>query len=190
MVAGAPVAARRGDDGRPVVAPDGHRVPGHAVVGRPRESRSPLGPGRVQDALDHLGADVGQVDEGDEREVVVARPEVGQPGPQRGAHPLVPVVGVHDLRPRALDERRDLVAGGADDDDHAVAPARDHPGHGRLHEGRPTVGEPHEGLRAAHPAAGPGGEHEPDGGHGASLPRAAGSSSGGAVVARGSWVFA
>ena len=139
-----------------------HRVARERRRRRPaREPRVRRARAACQDAPDDLGADVRQVDEGDEREVVVARPEVGQPGPQRGAHPLVPVVGVHDLGPRALDERRDLVAGSADDDDHAVAPARRSPGPrpsprgsgprrraARGPSGRPSVGRPRRRARA------------------------------------------
>ena len=189
VVAGAPVAARRGDDGRPVVAADGHRVARDAVVGRPREGRAPVGPARGQDAL----GPPRRVTSGRSTRVTSARSsspalEVGQPGPQRGAHPLVPVVGVHDLDARAPTSAATSSPAAPTTTTTRSQPARGHPGHGGLDEGRATVGEPHEGLRAAHPAAGPGGEHEPHGGHGASLPRGP-RRSGWRRPRSGGWVF-
>ena len=66
------------------------------------------------------GRDVGEVDEGDQGEVVVGVLEVSEAGAQRGAHPLVPVAGDHDLGARPGDERGGLAPGRPDDDHHAV----------------------------------------------------------------------
>ena len=77
VVTGAAVAAGRGAHRVPVVAADHHRVTGHAVVGRPRQCRAPVTSGVGEHPHHDGGRDVGEVDEGDQGEVVGGRARGG-----------------------------------------------------------------------------------------------------------------
>lgn len=184
VVAGAAVARGGARDRGPVRAAEDDGVAGHAVVGGAEEDVRPGGVGGGRHPGEHLRPDVREVDEGDERGVDACGRvgEVGQARPEAGAHPLGPALGDDDLRAGGAGERGRLVGARAEDRDDGVETGRAQVGEGGLEEGRAVGVGPQEGLGAAHPAPGPGGEEQPGGGHGASLPPGVGGRGYGARV--------
>ena len=168
VVAGSAVAAGGSGHLGPVVAAEQHRVPGDPVVRGAGPDGGPGTPCDGQDAAVHAGADVGEVDEGDEGRLDVGAGrlgEVGETGAERGAHPLLPVGGDHDLGVHRLGQGGGPLRLGAEDDDDPFETGVHEPVEGGLEEGRAVRGGADEGLRATHPASGSGGEEQADGRH-------------------------
>ena len=123
VVAGAAVA--RGGLARPRPSGRGRGGPGGRAARRTPPGASAPGPApRPSDPADDVGADVGQVDQGDQRGLGVGRSSAAQPGPQRGAHALGPVVGRPRVATGAGRAAAAAVLGrGAEHHGHAVAAA-------------------------------------------------------------------
>lgn len=169
VVARTPVTQRAVDDSRPVVSPEQDRMPGNPLVGRPHQPPTPLAIRGTQDAGEHIGTDVREVDEGDEGSV--GTPLKGfEADPQRRSHARRPVGTGDNLdgspRPAtggtsSQQHLGDLLTGGPDHDDDARDPGGEDPAYGLLDPRPPGRTVDDERLGSPHPSTRPGREDEP-----------------------------
>ena len=155
VVARAPVADRPLRHAGPVLAAEDDRVPGNSLVCRPPEAARVVADHR-DDALNDVGADVGQVHQGHDGGHGEGVGGGLEPSPKRRAHALWPVGRLHPahrrIGVRALVEDVDRPFGlGAEDDDDRVAAAGGHRVDRTVQPGRP-VGVADQRLGLTHPA--------------------------------------